>query len=79
VSDGSGAAADPRLAAAAAILAGAGVPGARVRAAGHQAEVAAVAAPPALLQRVAAAAPRIKALGFRYVALELAPAPEPAP
>ncbi|HLU25552.1 MAG TPA: hypothetical protein VKZ58_07585 [Longimicrobiales bacterium] len=48
-----------------------GLPGARVRAEGHAEEIAAVNVPPESVAKLAALAPAIKALGFRYVALDL--------
>lgn len=64
---------DPRARAAAAerLLAEAGIGGTRVRAAGRVGEIAAVEAPPGCVARVRELAPRIRALGFRYVALDL--------
>src|SRR5690606_17593630 len=56
---------DPRVREAERLLAERGVAGARVGVAGHQREIAAIVAPPVGL------APAIRALGFRYVALEL--------
>ena len=44
---------------------------AKVTAAGQQNDIAAVQAPAGQLERIAAHAPAIRALGFRYVALEL--------
>ncbi|MEJ2186872.1 MAG: hypothetical protein P8Z36_13150 [Gemmatimonadota bacterium] len=49
----------------------AGLSGATVEAAGHESEIAAVVAPASELARLRALAPAVKALGFRYVALEL--------
>jgi len=65
------AAADARVAAAERLLAEHGLAGVRVRTAGHEREVAAIAAPPSALARLAELAPAIRSLGFRYVALEL--------
>lgn len=48
-----------------------GLTGARVRAEGHADEVAAVSAPPEAVSTLVELAPAIKALGFRYVALDL--------
>ena len=62
---------DPRVEAAERLLAEQGVSGARVRVAGHEREVAAVVAPPATFARLVELAPAIRALGFRYIALEL--------
>jgi PP-loop superfamily ATP-utilizing enzyme len=65
------AARDTREVAAERLLAEHGLAGVRVRTAGHEREVAAIAAPPSALARLAELAPAIRALGFRYVALEL--------
>lgn len=62
---------DPRAEAAERLLARHGVTGARVEAEGHQQEIAAVRAPHRHAKRLAELAPEIKALGFRYVALDL--------
>ena len=62
-----------REAAAMRLLAEAGLR-ATVRAAGQDAEIAAVALPVARLPEVAAHAAAIRALGFRYIALEIGPA-----
>jgi hypothetical protein len=51
---------------------------ARVDCAGHEDEIAAVRAPAERLAEVAAFASAIRALGFRYVALEIGERPEPA-
>jgi hypothetical protein len=59
-----------RLDAAQAILAREGIP-ALVTIAGHARDVAAVSAAPEHLARLAELAPEVKALGFRYLALEL--------
>lgn len=65
------------------LLRSAGVRGATVAAAGHESEIAAVVAPVSALTRLRELAPAVKALGFRYVALELGadgagqPAPRP--
>jgi len=48
-----------------------GIEGARVNAVGHDRSVAAVVAPADALARLADHAGEIKALGFRYVALDL--------
>ncbi|HET9984820.1 MAG TPA: hypothetical protein VFQ38_14580 [Longimicrobiales bacterium] len=63
---------DPRLAAAEEVLRREGVVGARVSAAGHQREIAVVEVEADALARLAELAPEIKALGFRYVAIDLA-------
>lgn len=62
---------DPRVEAAERLLAEQGLSGARVRVAGHEREVAAVVAPPDTFARLVELAPAIRALGFRYIALEL--------
>ncbi|HUG41397.1 MAG TPA: hypothetical protein VMM12_12995 [Longimicrobiales bacterium] len=59
-----------REARARAILAEEGV-AARVRAVGADGEIAAVAAPAASLEAVRRLAPRLRTLGYRYVALDL--------
>ncbi len=61
---------DTRAAAIQAILAREGIAGS-VAVVGFAGDVAAVTAPPEALARLAELAPEIKALGFRYVALEL--------
>lgn len=63
---------DLRAAAAERLLRERGIPGARVSAAGHEDEIAAVVAPARCAARIAELAPEVKALGFRYVALDLA-------
>lgn len=55
---------------AAALLREAGVE-AEVRGAGREGEIAAVTASPGALERLREVAPEIRALGFRYVALDL--------
>lgn len=45
---------------------------ARVRSAGADGEIAAVAASPASLETLRRLAPRLRRLGYRYVALDLA-------
>jgi len=67
--------ADARVAAVEAILAREGIPGSAC-VAGHAGDVAALSVPAETLARLAALAPEIKALGFRYVAVELAPGTE---
>lgn len=67
---------DTRVAAAERLIRERGISGAVVRAAGHQAEIAAVEAPRDAVAALTALAPEIKALGFRYVALELIPEEE---
>lgn len=49
-----------------------GVDGARVTAAGHSGNIAAVEASPRHLARVAALAPEVRSLGYRYVTVDLA-------
>lgn len=66
-----------RAAEASRVLARAGVD-ARVTVAGQAGDIAAVAATPERLPEVAAHVPAIRALGFRYVALEIAPPTESA-
>lgn len=61
---------DTRIGAAEAILAREGLPG-KVSVAGHAGDVAAVIVPPEHLARLAELAPELKALGFRYVAIDL--------
>ncbi len=63
---------DARLAAVEAILAREGIAG-RASAAGFADDVAALLVAPEALARLAELAPEIKALGFRYVAIELEP------
>ncbi len=62
--------ADTRVAAIEAILAREGIAGSAA-VAGFAGDVAAVRVAPAALARLAELAPKIQALGFRYVALEL--------
>jgi len=62
---------DGRLGAVRELLEGAGLAGAGVAAAGHQREIAVIRAPRHAVPLLGALAPRIKALGFRYVALDL--------
>ena len=74
---------DDRIAAAERALAEAGFPGAAVDVEGHQREIAAVRVPAAAWERAlgadgARAADAVKAAGFRYVALDLAPAEDHA-
>jgi len=73
--------ADERVAAAERALADRGVYGATVDVEGHQREIAAVRVPPTAWERMmgpdgASIADAVKAAGFRYVALDLAPADE---
>ncbi len=63
---------DARLTAVEAILAREGIAG-RAAAAGFAGDVAALLVAPEALDRLAELAPEIKALGFRYVAIELEP------
>lgn len=67
----SGETVEERIAAANRLLEAEGLMGARVRAAGHEREIAAVSAPHTDAERIAALVPEIKRLGFRYVALDL--------
>jgi hypothetical protein len=53
------------------MLESAGVAGATVEAAGHESDIAAIVAPVTQLPRLQELAPALKALGFRYVALDL--------
>lgn len=62
---------DPRVVAVETILAREGIAG-RAATAGHAGDVAALTVAPQELARLAELAPEIKALGFRYVAVELA-------
>ncbi len=62
---------DARIAAVQAILAREGIEG-YATVAGHVGDVAALAVAPEHLARLAELAPEIKALGFRYVAIDLA-------
>ncbi len=70
-------AADARVAAIEAILAREGIAGSAA-VAGFAGDVAALTVAPEWLPRLAELAPEIKALGFRYVALELPPGEESA-
>ena len=73
---------DDRSARAQRLLEGIGILGARVGAEGHEREIAAIRVPAGLWEEVMADRVRIGALvaeaGFRYVALDLRPADEPA-
>lgn len=60
-----------RLARVQRLLDEAGLSGATVDVAGHASEIAAVTAPVSQVARLRELAPAVKALGFRYVALEL--------
>jgi PP-loop superfamily ATP-utilizing enzyme len=62
---------DERVERAEALLRERGLASARVAAAGSKGEIAAISAPPGAVAELAELAPRIKALGFRYVTLEL--------
>lgn len=62
-----------RTAAAERLLRENGVPATKVEEAGHEGEIAAVTAPARYATAIGALAPEIKALGFRYVALDLTP------
>ncbi len=64
--------ADTRIVALEAILAREGIVG-HASVAGHVGDVAALAVASEHLARLAELAPEMKALGFRYVAIELAP------
>ena len=71
--------ADERARRAERLLAVRGFPGVRVSVEGHEREIAAVRVPAAGWERLAGEegvrlAAEVKALGFRYVALDLAPA-----
>lgn len=70
---------DPRVAGAERVLADAGFPDAGVTVTGHQREIAAVRVPGKALPRMLGdegtrIAAEVRALGFRYVALDLDPA-----
>jgi PP-loop superfamily ATP-utilizing enzyme len=74
---------DSRIADAERLLAAHGVYGAEVSVEGHEREIAAVRVPDGAWERMmgdegAALAAEVKALGFRYVALDLSIADEPA-
>ena len=76
--------ADERVARAERALAEHGLYGATVEVEGHEREIAALRVPEAEWERMmgpdgARLADAVKAAGFRYVALDLAPADEPAP
>ena len=60
-----------RIAGAMSILAQAGVEAGRVEPGGAAGEIAVIIADVRFLSAISAVAPRIKALGFRYVALDL--------
>lgn len=65
---------DPRLAAAARLLAERGIPGAQVRTEGPDGEIAAIRLPSADLAPLleeSDAADAVRSLGFRYVAVDL--------
>lgn len=62
---------DDRAARAEGLLRERGLPW-RVRSVGREGEIAAVSAPPSSLEAVREAAPRLRSLGYRYVALDLA-------
>ena len=62
-----------RIAAAERVLRAAGIRNAGVAALGHTRDVAAVRVAPVSFDAVAALAPALKSLGFRYVTLDLAP------
>jgi PP-loop superfamily ATP-utilizing enzyme len=69
---------DERVARAERLLAARGFAGAEVSVEGHEREIAAVRVPAGAWERLAedegVLATEVKALGFRYVALDLAPA-----
>lgn len=64
--------ADARVNGVAALLEAEGIDANGVHAAGHQREIAVMAAPPSSAPRLAALAPAIRVLGFRYVTIDLA-------
>ncbi len=75
---------DARIHAAERVLAAHGLYGAGVSVEGHEHEIAALRVPDGAWERMmgddgAAIAAEVKALGFRYVALDLAVEDEPAP
>lgn len=63
--------AESRCAAAERLLRERGIPDPRVRVAGHEREIAAVAVPIGALSRLGELAGEVKALGFEYVAVDL--------
>jgi len=74
---------DPRIGGAERVLAAHGVFGAEVSVEGHEREIAAVRVPDGAWERMMgedgpAIAAEVRALGFRYVALDLAGSDEPA-
>jgi len=76
--------ADARIAAAERALADAGIFGATVEIEGHEREIAAIRVAGSDWERMmgpngTSIADAVKRAGFRYVALDLAPADEPAP
>jgi hypothetical protein len=62
---------DTRLEMAAALLVREGLSGLDVEVLGHEGDVLAVAAPASAQPALAVLAPRLKELGFRYIALDL--------
>lgn len=76
---------DERIARALRALEEAGVPGASIDVEGHEGEIAALRLPGSAWERMvgddegARVAALVKAAGFRYVAVDLRPADEPAP
>ena len=70
------AATDPRLARDAALLRDQAVTWFRLRAAGHANEILVIEGDLAAAERIAALAPSIKPLGFRYVTVDLGSAQE---
>ena len=69
---------DVRLLAGARLLAQHGLEHVSLEARGFQGEIAALGADPVALPQLQALVPRFKALGFRYVALDLLPPAEGA-
>jgi hypothetical protein len=63
---------DPRIEAARNLMDGRGLEGIRLSLAGNRREILALAAPPHLAGELAEIVPQLKALGFHYVALDLA-------
>lgn len=68
--------AEERAAVAERLIRGRGIEGAVVRAVGMAGEIAAIRASSEWLARLTELAPEVKALGFRYVAFDLAAADE---
>jgi hypothetical protein len=63
---------DPRIEAARNLMDGRGLKGIRLSVAGNRREILALAAPPHLVGELTEIVPEVKALGFHYVALDLA-------